>query len=184
MSGTGPPPVPPAGTVPPADRLTGDLGWGLAVVFRGYVKAADAVTEGLPGGHRGYQVLSAAARDEPGSQAALAARLGIDRTVMTYLLDDLVTAGLVERQQDPGDRRARLVVATGQGRAVLAELETRFAHAERHVLAGLSPQEQAAFRALLCTLATHVNDVDPVATACDAVADIGARTQGLTPEGG
>ena len=27
------------------DRLAGELGWGLAVVFRGYVKAADAVTE-------------------------------------------------------------------------------------------------------------------------------------------
>jgi DNA-binding MarR family transcriptional regulator len=174
---TVPPLASPAGAVSP-DRLTADLGWGLAVVFRGYVKATDVVTEGLAGGHRGYQVLSAAARDEPGSQAALAARLGIDRTVMTYLLDDLVKAGLVERQQDPGDRRARLVVATDQGRTVLAELETRFAHAERHILAGLSEQEQAAFRALLRTLATHVNDLDPVATACDAVVDIGARTQG------
>ena len=85
----------------PVDRLADDLGWGLAVVFRAYVKAADAVTEGIPGGHRGYQVLVAAARDEPGSQAALAQRLGIDRTVMTYLLDDLEAADLVARQPDP-----------------------------------------------------------------------------------
>jgi MarR family transcriptional regulator, transcriptional regulator for hemolysin len=56
--------------------------------------------------------------DEPCSQAALAARLGIDRTVMTYLLDDLVTAGLVERRQDPGDRRTRSVAATEHGRAI------------------------------------------------------------------
>src|SRR6201997_814109 len=150
------------------DRLTGELGWGLAVVFRGYVKAADAVTEGLPGGHRGYQVLSAAVRDEPGSQAALAARLGIDRTVMTYLLDDLAKAGLVERRQDPGDRRTRLVVATDQGKTVLADLDERFARAEQHILGGLSPADQAAFRALLATLATHVNCLDPVATTCDA----------------
>src|ERR1700692_4805037 len=105
------------------DHLAGELGWVPGVVLRGYVKAADAVTEGLPGGHRGYQVLSAAARDEPGSQAALAARLGIDRTVMTYLLDDLVKADLVERRQDPSDRRTRLVVATKHGRVVLADLE-------------------------------------------------------------
>src|SRR6201987_4981624 len=103
------------------ERLAEELGWGLAVVFRGYVRAADAVTEGLPGGHRGYQVLSAAARDEPGSQAALAARLGIDRTVMTYLLDDLAKAGLVELRQDPGDRRTRLVVAADHGRTGLAD---------------------------------------------------------------
>ena len=29
----------------PGDRLADDLGWGLAVVFRAYVKAADAVTD-------------------------------------------------------------------------------------------------------------------------------------------
>jgi len=161
--------------VSPADRLAGDLGWGLAVLFRGYVKAADAVTEGLPGGHRGYQVLSAAARDEPGSQAALAARLGIDRTVMTYLLDDLVTAGLVERRQDPCDRRTRLVVATDHGRVVLADLEARFALAEQHVLAGLSAEDQGTFRGLLAVLAQHVNGLDPVATACEVVAEIGTR---------
>ena len=158
-----------------ADGLAGDLGWGLAVLFRGYVKAADAVTEGLPGGHRGYQVLAAAVRDEPGSQAALAARLGIDRTVMTYLLDDLVAAGLVVRQPDPGDRRTRLVAATDRGRALLADLETRFTLAEQHILAGLSAADQETFRGLLALLAKHVNDPDPMASACDAVAEIGAR---------
>jgi DNA-binding MarR family transcriptional regulator len=160
-----------------SDRLAEELGWGLAVLFRGYVKAADAVTEGLPGGHRGYQVLSAAARDEPGSQAALAARLGIDRTVMTYLLDDLVKADLVERRPDPCDRRTRLVVATDHGRTILAELDKRFWRAEQHILGSLSPEDQAVFRTLLATLATHVDSLDPVVTACDAVVDIGARTQ-------
>jgi DNA-binding MarR family transcriptional regulator len=165
-------------TATSGDRLAGDLGWGLAVVFRGFLKAADAVTEGLPGGHRGYQVLSAAAQDEPGSQATLAARLGIDRTVMTYLLDDLVKAGLVERRQDPCDRRARLVVATDHGMTVLADLQSRFTLAEQHVLAGLSPQEQATFRALLAATARHVNDPDPVHSACQAVEDITAGREG------
>jgi DNA-binding MarR family transcriptional regulator len=156
-------------------RLAADLGWGLAVVFRAYVKAADTATEGVPGGHRGYQVLCAAARDEPGSQAAMAQRLGIDRTVMTYLLDDLEGAGLVERQPDPADRRSRRVAATARGRAVLEDLDARFARAEQHLLAGLDAAQQAAFRTLLGDLATHVNDLDPVATACDAVEDISVR---------
>jgi DNA-binding MarR family transcriptional regulator len=161
-------------TVTP-DRLAGDLGWGLAVTFRAYVKAADAATAGMPGGHRGYQVLCAAARDEPGSQAAMAQRLGIDRTVMTYLLDDLEAAKLVERQPDPTDRRSRRVVATAHGREVLADLDARFARAEQHLLAGLGPDEQAAFRKLLAALAARVNDLDPVLTACEAVEDLTAR---------
>jgi len=160
-------------------RLADDLGWGLAVVFRAYVKAADAVTDavtdGVPGGHRGYQVLCAAARDEPGSQAAVAQRLGIDRTVMTYLLDDLEGAGLVERRPDPADRRSRRVAATPHGCEVLEDLDARFARAEQHLLAGLEPGDQAAFRKLLAVLAARVNDLDPIATPCDAVTEIGAR---------
>jgi DNA-binding MarR family transcriptional regulator len=162
----------------PGDRLTGDLGWGLAVAFRAYVKAADAVTEGIPGSHRGYQVLCAAARDEPGSQAAMASRLGIDRTVMTYLLDDLEAAALVARQPDPSDRRSRRVAATAHGREVLADTEARFRHAEQHLLSGLSLDDQATFRVLLRTLATHANALDPVATACDAIGDLRTRDNG------
>ena len=159
----------------PGDRLSDDLGWGLAVVFRAYVKAADAVTDGIPGGHRGYQVLAAAARDEPGSQAALSGRLGIDRTVLTYLLDDLEAADLVARQPDPADRRSRRVVATEHGRVILADREARFTRAEQHLLAALAPADQVTFRALLRTLATHANAQDPVATACDAIIDLTAR---------
>jgi DNA-binding MarR family transcriptional regulator len=150
----------------PGDRLADDLGWGLAVVFRAYVKAADAVTDGIPGGHRGYQVLVAAARDESGSQAALAQRLGIDRTVMTYL---------VARQPDPLDRRSRRIVATSHGRDALADLETRFGHAEQRLLAGLDPDARPVFRALLRDLAAHANALDPIATACDAITDLTAR---------
>jgi DNA-binding MarR family transcriptional regulator len=160
----------------PGDRLADDLGWGLAVVFRAYVKAADAVTDGIPGGHRGYQVLVAAAREEPRSQAALAQQLGIDRTVMTYLLDDLEGAGLVARQPDPADRRSRRIAATAHGREVLADLDARFSHAEQRLLAGLPPEAQATFRRLLHDLAGHVNALDPVATACDALTDLTART--------
>jgi DNA-binding MarR family transcriptional regulator len=157
------------------DRLSGDLGWGLAVVFRAYVKAADTIADEIPGGNRGYQVLSAAALDDPGSQAAMAQHLGIDRTVMTYLLDDLESANLVERQPDPADRRTRRVAATDHGRSVLADLDERFAKAEQHLLGPLSPDDQSRFRRLLRELASHANDDDPVRTACDAVEDLKSR---------
>jgi hypothetical protein len=61
------------------------------------------------------------------------------------------------------------------GRTVLDDLDVRFARAEQHILGGLAPVDQAAFRALLGRLATHVNSLDPVATACEAVIDIGTR---------
>ena len=116
------------------DALADDLGWGLGVVFRAYVTAAHAAVAELPGGPRGYQVLAAAAQTAVGSQLALAQHLGIDRTVMTYLLDDLEVAGLIERRPDPADRRARQVVATKQGTELLVTLDTRLRAAEAHLL--------------------------------------------------
>ena len=158
--------------VTPDTGLAADLGWTLSVVLRAYVKAAKAATADLPGGPRGHQVLSAAAREEPGSQSALAHRLGVDRTVMTYLLDDLVAAGLVERQPDPADRRNRRVVATGRGRTVLAELDRRMRAAEDHLLAGLDGAERRSLRELLQRVAGYANDLDPIANTCEAIADI------------
>src|SRR4030088_1910784 len=72
--------------------LAEDLGWGLGVVLRAYATAAHAAVADLPGGPRGYQVLSAAAQGAVGSQLALAQHLGVDRPVMNYLLDDVEAA--------------------------------------------------------------------------------------------
>lgn len=156
--------------------LEDDFGWTLGVVFRAFVKATNAAVGDLPGGHRGYQILTAATRDQPESQSALCQQLGIDRTVMTYLLDDLERASLVERRPAPADRRTRLVVATDVGRARLEELDLRLSHAEAHVLSGLPASDRETFKALLCRLAGHVNELDPVPSACQAVQDIAAST--------
>ena len=100
-----------------------ELGWALGTVTRAHLRAAQDVVGGLPGGPRGYQVLAAAATGAAGSQLALGRQLGVDRTVMTYLLDELEQAGLVERTPDPTDRRARRITLTEDGRARLCALE-------------------------------------------------------------
>jgi DNA-binding MarR family transcriptional regulator len=144
-----------------------DLGWALGTVMRSYMAAAHDAVDGVPGGPRGYQVLAAAGRGEPGSQLALAHRLGVDRTVMTYLLDDLETAGLVERRPDPADRRARRVVLTEAGTARLCDVERRLRTAEEHVLGPLEPAERETLRTLLRRLATRsgAEDVDACSVA-------------------
>lgn len=152
--------------------LDDDLGFNLGVVFRAFVKASDAAVGDLPGGHRGYQLLTAANRDDPETQTALCQRLGIDRTVMTYLVDALVAAELVVRLPDPTDRRARLVIATDAGRARLATLDRRLGLVESHVLGGLDADDRASLKALLCKLAAHVNAADPVTDACAVVEDL------------
>jgi DNA-binding MarR family transcriptional regulator len=152
------------------DALAEDLGWGLGMVFRSYVTAAHAAVADLPGGPRGYQVLSAAARGTVVSQLALAQQLGIDRTVMTYLLDDLEAVGVIQRIPDPADRRARRVVATTRGAKLLATLDHRLRAAEAQVLAPLDGDAREAFRSHVRLLATEANALDPPDNPC-ALAD-------------
>jgi DNA-binding MarR family transcriptional regulator len=149
------------------NALADDLGWGLGTVFRAYVTAAHAAVADLPGGPRGYQVLAAAAHGTVGSQLALAQHLGVDRTVMTYLLDDLEAAGLIERRPDPADRRARQVVATRRGTKLLAALDDRLQTAEAQLLTPLDPKAREGFRAQVRQLATRIDALDPPDSPCD-----------------
>jgi DNA-binding MarR family transcriptional regulator len=157
------------------DALADDLGWGLGTVFRAYVAAAHEAVADLPGGPRGYQVLSAAAHGSVGSQLALAQHLGIDRTVMTYLLDDLESAGLIERRPDPADRRARRIVATHRGTELLAELDGRLRAAEAYVLAPLDQEACKSFRSQVRLLATRIDALDPVESPCELADEVDAE---------
>ena len=152
--------------------LSDDLGWALGVVFRSYVKAANAAFAEMPAGPRGYQVLAAATRGEPESQLELAQHLGVDRTVMTYLLDDLEAAGLIERRPDPADRRARRIVATTAAASCSTTSTGGCGKPSGTCWPAWTPTEdRRAFRALLRRLATHADALDPVHSACVAVPD-------------
>ena len=148
-----------------------DFGWALGVVLRAYHSCVITALGDFPHGPRGYQTLTVVVRGDQPSQLALAAFLGIDRTVMTYLIDDLVQAGLVERQLNPADRRQRKVVATAQGRRALKDLQQRVREAEDAVLGTLDAGERDAFRSMLRRVACAVRDIEPVLDPCEVVQD-------------
>ena len=142
------------------DDLGSDLAWALGALLRAFIKRGGHVFVDVPGGHRGYQVL-AAATSAGGTQLALANRLGVDRTVMTYLLDDLERDFLIERKQDPADRRARRIVVTDAGRDLLRELRGKLAPIEAGLLSALAEPEDMQFRGLLRKVATEVSAPGP-----------------------
>ncbi|MFF8096849.1 MarR family winged helix-turn-helix transcriptional regulator [Streptomyces sp. NPDC016675] len=141
--------------------LEEDLAFALGVISRVYAKALDAAVEDIPGGARGHFVLAAAVRGEACSQRSLGERLGVDRTVMTYLLNDLEEANLVERCTDPGDRRSWRIHATSRGRQRWEELCGQAEAVERQVLSLLPEEDRPVFRGLLCTLAGALNRREP-----------------------
>lgn len=150
----------------PAAPVPGDLGRHLGAVTDCYRSRLEEALAGMPGGLRGFQVVSAVVHHAPENQQALGAHLRIDRTVLTYLLDTLVEAGDVERVPDPGDRRARKVVVTRAGRERLARSEALAAAVEQQLLAGLEDSDARAFQGLIGRLAAFVQGSPAARAAC------------------
>ena len=160
------------------------LGWSLAVVLRRWHELTESSLTDIPHGSRGYHVLTAAVQAEPPTQAALAERLLIDRSVMTYLLDDLESAGLVRRRVDPGDRRVRRVCATERGREALAGARDRVDLVEEQVLAGMDGPSRALFRASALRAATAIQRSSPATDPCAAVREVaGGAGAGAASDG-
>ncbi|MEV6905816.1 MarR family transcriptional regulator [Amycolatopsis sp. NPDC051071] len=135
--------------------LDDNLGWLLAQVCRAHGSVLERAVAGIPHGLRGFQALCGAVHESARNQAQLGRQLDIDRTVMVYLVDDLVAAGLVERTMDPADRRNKLIRGTEAGRARLEETRAAILAAEATVLAPLDPEDQERFREMLRTVVAY-----------------------------
>ncbi|MFC0530435.1 MarR family winged helix-turn-helix transcriptional regulator [Phytohabitans kaempferiae] len=159
-------------SVEAARQRGSNFGWSLGMVLRRWHEYVEEALKDLPHGSRGYHILAVVVHEEVPTQGALASRLVIDRSVLTYVIDDLEGAGLIERRLDPRDRRARRIVATERGRQVLAEAERRVAHAEDHVLGGLPEQQRAAFRDAAERAAEAIQEVAPGTDPCAAVTSV------------
>ncbi|MET9657800.1 MarR family winged helix-turn-helix transcriptional regulator [Streptomyces sp. NPDC006510] len=103
-------------------------------------------------------VLSALVDFGPHVQRELASRLGIDRSDIVKIVDDLAVAGLVDRARDTGDRRRVTVTPTSAGRVLLAELQDEARAVQEALLAPLTLSEQAQLAALLRRVHAHVHE--------------------------
>jgi DNA-binding MarR family transcriptional regulator len=98
---------------------------------------------------RHFGMLSHLAAAEGQSQQALSIALGIHRSAVVALVDDLEHRGLAERRRDPVDRRAYTLYLTPSGRELLAELELAADKREAELLAALDASERSQFISLL-----------------------------------
>lgn len=156
-------PSPEAGPLPElADRL--------GYLFKhAHSRLSDLTTAALaPLGITGRElaVLLVIAEQASGSQLAIATRMGLDRTTMVSLIDDLEREGLVQRSPDPADRRRNVVAPTIKGRKTVRKGAVLAAQAEEAFLSPLSEQDAATTRRVLRLLAfpAEPDDRDVVTT--------------------
>ncbi len=92
----------------------------------------------------------AAVLEEPGSgQRQLASRMGVDAVNFGHMADVLEQKGLIKRQLDPDDRRARKLYVTRRGTDLRRRLRPSLLAAQEKLLAPLSKTERNALLDLL-----------------------------------
>jgi DNA-binding MarR family transcriptional regulator len=145
-----------------ADPLAQRLGYLLKHVHIRFAEQGAKALEPLGITGRQLAVLVVLAAGEPLSQLEAAGRLGIDRTTMVALVDELEELGLVERRKDATDRRKNIVELTDKGHATLTRGNEIHRSAEKEFLAPLSPVESELFLRILQALNTPEGQEPPV----------------------
>jgi DNA-binding MarR family transcriptional regulator len=91
--------------------------------------------------------------DQPGlSQREVADLLGVDRTTMVALVDELQAKGCVKRRPQPDDRRKNTVGLTRKGRDVRQRAARLIDDCERRFLAVLSEADVALLKNALAAV--------------------------------
>jgi DNA-binding MarR family transcriptional regulator len=110
--------------------------YGLGLVHREIARHALAEL-----GSQGFTALAIVHRDAPVRVSDIAQRLRVDLSVASRQVAALAAAGYVEREADPGDRRAHRITITPSGERVLRESHRRMVDAFAHALESWPEQE-------------------------------------------
>jgi DNA-binding MarR family transcriptional regulator len=131
---------------PPVTEFVGQLFFRLWRAS--HVRAADVLaTVGLTPAL--FALLNVVGAREGAIQQELGSALGVDRSTMVSLIDQLESAGLAKRRPSPTDRRAREIAITPKGRRLLERARRMISETEDEVLAGLDPGERGELLSLL-----------------------------------
>lgn len=90
---------------------------------------------------------------------------------MTVIVDNLEKQKLVERREDPDDRRARIIRLTAVGRALIAELFPRHLENLERILAVLSEAEKRKLVALARKLGLSLHRGPEDGSASEAIGE-------------
>ena len=131
---------------PPVTEFTGQLFFRLWRAS--HVRAADALgSVGLTPAL--FALLNVIGARKGAIQQELGSALGIDRSTMVSLIDQLESAGLATRRPSATDRRAREIGITAKGRRLLERARGLISETEDEVLAGLTTKERGELVGLL-----------------------------------
>lgn len=146
-----------------AQRQPADLGILLGVAFQEFVRALHAAhaAAGFADLGRSDGFVFRSLASGPLTVSELAGRLEITKQGAAQIIEDMERRGYVERQPDPGDRRARLVRLSARGKLALANARRFHRDYERGLARRHGSDAVAGLRAMLEAIAGPEQSVDP-----------------------
>lgn len=121
--------------------------------------------------------------ERPCGVGDVGSHLGITNAAASQLVDKLVQQGLLERTEDPDDRRSKRLALTPGGKALVeASLDARLAWT-KDLVANLSPDRREAIRVALLNL-VEVAEADEKSEAESQKADPGRWHRAHSAHGG
>jgi MarR family transcriptional regulator for hemolysin len=125
-------------------------------------KAFDRRAAGLGATRAQWKVLFKLSRAPGLRQVELADMLDVEPITLCRIVDRLEESGLVERRQDPDDRRARRLHVTAQGQPLVEKLQALAAELAEEAFAGIDPADIETTRAVLARLRDNAGRSSPV----------------------
>lgn len=103
---------------------------------------------------RAYSALAVAVETPGITQSALARKLGIERSGLVAMVDELERRGLLNRVPVPGDRRVQALEPTAAGITQFRNMSAQIRAHEDKMLSPLSAEEQAQLMDFLVRIRT------------------------------
>lgn len=94
-------------------------------------------------------VLAFLAEEDRIPSATLGKRVQLDSATLTGIIDRLTAVGVLEREQNPRDRRSILICLTEKGKKIASEVGAMAKQSNVEFLSKLSGEEQRTLSALL-----------------------------------
>lgn len=110
----------------------------------------------------GVSVLLKVDRTGPARLSEVAASEGINPTMLSRVVADLVDAGLLKRRSDPGDRRSAWLESTPAGHKLSNRMRRERTAAVEAALQGLSPEQRRRIEKALPALEALAEQLDEV----------------------
>lgn len=131
----------------------------IVILQRAYLMAADRALGHLRISQASAWVIVTIGRQGEGIRQGVAASLlGIEGPSLIRTLNQLITAGLVERRGDPADKRAKTLHLTPAGLLIHAEVEAIFDKLRAEVFEGASDCDIDGCLRVFAVLAQRLNN--------------------------